>query len=927
MVRGAPSDPTELLAPLAAIDNAGGFASFVKANPGVLSDEMRDMLAGMRDTPAGPSIAIVEDLLNQARTDPIRAFEHYRARIVREQPRMDRLVQLMEECERALSERRFDDAIETGEAALEIAVEFGDPWRIIVLRGLSARALLQSNGADRSNRIERAIVHLESAAPYTPAGELRAKVLSDLAAAYGLRLEGDSSDNQTAALVLVQRALEDLGDSSDDELRATLEANLSKALTSNAAFAGSGRLAVESARRAVAAASRDGAPDQWAHCQINLGAALEGLAEMGEADEAECLTHYAEVVDGVDKLVQRWYAAFALRAIARVLRRSAERGEDDAPAELSEAQEKLKRALALVGSDNGLLRGQILSDLGDVQWGLGDRIGAVASLQDALHELPLTTSPADRRAAANRLGGLLVEMGEDRAGAEAYDVALAAAEVCFQARLRLEGRELETASAPWLCRWASSTFQRIGRVEDAVIALETGRARELRRRIDPPLALLDELGDIPQPLLEAYMDASAALRTSSLRGPEQRPSMDFEGVIREIRALDGHEDFAKAPDIGQIAAAAEPGWPLVYVNPNPGGLSLLAVTFEGDLHESRSSSAGSGELWQELFAGDLSEFPDEMNSYLGLASGRQKNGSLVRALNRLLPWLGTHVAAPILDFAAVLDAEGLTLVPCGPLCLAPLGCALLPDKDTQVLIDVLPVRFAPSAAMMGACIARGRRHPKRRLVAVGDPECNLPAAIPEVASIVAGFPSSEVRVKDQADRAFVGEYAPLASHLHLACHGKGGLVDFAETALALADGQLSGDEMMGLDLQAELVVASACQTAISQIGDLGDEAYSLSSALLAAGAKTVMATHWSIRDSPTAFLVAKLYDGLAESLSPAESLRRAQLWIRDASTNDVRQCAREHPELEVVAAKLQGSDAARPFVHPINWAAFSSFGA
>jgi CHAT domain-containing protein len=88
-------------------------------------------------------------------------------------------------------------------------------------------------------------------------------------------------------------------------------------------------------------------------------------------------------------------------------------------------------------------------------------------------------------------------------------------------------------------------------------------------------------------------------------------------------------------------------------------------------------------------------------------------------------------------------------------------------------------------------------------------------------------------------------------------------------------------EIAGLDLaETELVTLSACQTGI---GDLkGSEGlYGLHRSFLLAGAKTVLASLWSVPDLETKDLMIEFYRRYLsdEKMSKSETLRQAQLTV------------------------------------------------
>ena len=87
-------------------------------------------------------------------------------------------------------------------------------------------------------------------------------------------------------------------------------------------------------------------------------------------------------------------------------------------------------------------------------------------------------------------------------------------------------------------------------------------------------------------------------------------------------------------------------------------------------------------------------------------------------------------------------------------------------------------------------------------------------------------------------------------------------------------------DIYGLNLNADLVVLSACETGIGK--ELrGEGLLSLNNAFLQTGAKSVMASLWKVEDGATLELMKNFYGALIdEELTPSESLRRAQIKLR-----------------------------------------------
>ena len=95
------------------------------------------------------------------------------------------------------------------------------------------------------------------------------------------------------------------------------------------------------------------------------------------------------------------------------------------------------------------------------------------------------------------------------------------------------------------------------------------------------------------------------------------------------------------------------------------------------------------------------------------------------------------------------------------------------------------------------------------------------------------------------------------------------------------DGSLPAHEIEPLYLPAELVVLSACDTALGK-EIRGEGLVGLTQAFFIAGARRVVVSQWSVHDAATAELMTRFYRHLLdEGLAPPEALRRAQLGLAE----------------------------------------------
>jgi CHAT domain-containing protein len=167
----------------------------------------------------------------------------------------------------------------------------------------------------------------------------------------------------------------------------------------------------------------------------------------------------------------------------------------------------------------------------------------------------------------------------------------------------------------------------------------------------------------------------------------------------------------------------------------------------------------------------------------------------------------------------------------------------------------------------------------------------LTASAREARAIAALVPADQRLLALDFDASRAKALSPeLAQYrdLHFATHGEldSRHPELSKLVLSLydekghpEDGYLRLNDIYNLHLDADLVVLSACRTALGQ-EIRGEGLIGLTRGFMYAGAARVLASLWSIEDRPTADLMASFYrNRLRQKLSPAEALRRAQLEI------------------------------------------------
>jgi len=204
----------------------------------------------------------------------------------------------------------------------------------------------------------------------------------------------------------------------------------------------------------------------------------------------------------------------------------------------------------------------------------------------------------------------------------------------------------------------------------------------------------------------------------------------------------------------------------------------------------------------------------------------------------------------------------------------------------QFLVERFQVMVTPSASVWLALGARTPLHTTRGVLAFAPQPERLPASRGEVAAVARlGGGDARVVVGNAATEAAFRREAPGRRVIHLATNGVLNKQNPLFSFVAFApdgdnDGRLEVHEVFGLDLAADLVVLSACQTGLGSgaLTDVpaGDDWVGLSRAFLSAGAARVMATLWPVQDRASATLMEQFYKEYAVGADPGRALAAAQ---------------------------------------------------
>ena len=255
------------------------------------------------------------------------------------------------------------------------------------------------------------------------------------------------------------------------------------------------------------------------------------------------------------------------------------------------------------------------------------------------------------------------------------------------------------------------------------------------------------------------------------------------------------------------------------------------------------------------------------------------------------------------------------------------------DGQAHYAVQDAVFSYAASAGQFARAAGRQGRQASAAPVLVGNPTGDLFLAEAEVATLLRRYYPGAAYLGRPPELAtgpatpaellsrLPGGSGPLASLLHCGCHAEVA-ASLTESYLVLAGGQkLRVADILGQAQRHDprspgfLAVLSACMTDMADKDH--DEALTLASALLAAGASGVIGARWPVPDDATAPFMVMFHHFLSNGQPhPADALRAAQLWMLD----DNRVVPGDLPE-ELSSAM------ALPLTGPYFWAAFTHQGA
>lgn len=203
-------------------------------------------------------------------------------------------------------------------------------------------------------------------------------------------------------------------------------------------------------------------------------------------------------------------------------------------------------------------------------------------------------------------------------------------------------------------------------------------------------------------------------------------------------------------------------------------------------------------------------------------------------------------------------------------------------ENKPLLTDGNLASFAPQYPPAGdAQLAMMMEHDSLVSRLVRDGEFELPGAMKEATLIADMWNGQVYKGAGVTEEEFLKEAANF-SILHLAMHA---LVeeereDFSRLLFAPSSsegrGFLSAMEISDMELPADLVVLSACNTGRGE-WRAGEGVFHLGRAFRMAGVRSLVLSLWQVPDQATSQLMPQFYEGLKTGMTKSDALRKAKI--------------------------------------------------
>jgi CHAT domain-containing protein/Tol biopolymer transport system component len=629
---------------------------------------------------------------------------------------------------------------------------------------------------------------------------------------------------------------------------------------------GDNRRALMELRQALAKAERlEVRRDEVATTLNNIGLVQR---ESGDFKGALATLDKALAIDR--KLGSRWAMAYDLRNLAQTRLRMGD------PATAVQLLTEAGTMAGEIGDQVNLAK--ICLARGDAEAALKDGAAAAASYRRALEAADRMLLREVRWRALFGIARLQQGAGDTAAAVESYGQAIDTVEG-LRAEIRLDQlKDGFLANKMELYAGMVGLLVDLNRGDEAFAVAERSRARNLidilgRQRLSLGGAVDQELYD-RQNRLKGQIQEQEALALQASRPQDramygqalERLRADYQDLLLEIER--------RRPDLLALVKVVPVSLAEVRQQLEPGVVLLSYYQLPDRLLCWRLARDEARLFVLPTPARELSE---------GIAAYRRMLQNLEPLEKTSRELYDRLLAQPL---AGLGEVKALGIVPHGSLHY--LAFATLSD-GRDYLVDRQQLFHLPAASVLRYTLSRRQAVKNLRVLAIGNPDLgnrslDLPFAEREAGTLRWNYPEVTTLTRERATESWVREHIGEFGIIHLASHGEFDPVNPLFSAIRLtpdlrADGRLQAEEIFGLNVTADLVVLSACQTGLGDIRG-GDDVVGMNRAFIFAGTHSLLSSLWRVSDVSTAILMKQFYREYTRG-DKAGSLRRAMLHVKN----------------------------------------------
>ncbi len=607
---------------------------------------------------------------------------------------------------------------------------------------------------------------------------------------------------------------------------------------------------------------------------INIGLAHQNLAQSDEAltsaqsDEESKLAHYKEAFKSYQKALVIFRQVKDPAGEGTTLNNIGELYRDIK--QYKKAVEFYQQALVIVKQFDPVGEARTLNNIGMTLRQQGQYREALESYQQALAIFRKQKDPSGEGATLNNVGSTLVAMGKFREAEQSLSDALKIWEslhsrLSDQNRISLFEKQKDTY------RFLQSALVGQNKAELALEIAERGRSRALAELLSERLRSSNN----KQSSLPPTISPNTSLKLSEIQrtAKEQNSTLvEYSFVPSEVKTSYGREWRTSI----LYAWIVQPSGRITLRKID---LTALDTAMGKLVADSRKRIGVSSSIYRQSIT----------------PADQPKNEQYEQAFRRLHEIL----IEPIADLLPKDPNQRVVFMPQDSLFYVPF--AALQDKNGKYLIEKHTILTAPSIhtlQLTRETKLKQKTQSNETALIVGNPVMprlrgeqmpSLSGAKKEAIAIANLF-NTQPLIGKQATEAEVTKRMKTAKYIHLATHG---LLDsingdipgaIALTPTPTDNGFLTASEIFDMQLNADLAVLSACDTALGDIK--GEGVIGLSRSLISAGVPSVIVSLWQVPDAPTASLMTEFYRNLREKkLDKAQSLRQAMLTTKNRYPN------------------------------------------